>query len=555
MNLFDYDVTIAYSNEKDMTNIVMPLTEELQKEGMHILLFDVNTGSCLEAMRSSHFFMPVLTDHYLICSHTVDDLNDSTSKVLKERRLTFTFYPVIPIVEDIGDIQTRTGWPAYHKNSFNWLNSHVFPVSWGYGTDWLVRFFKSLVLTAKNKPDPDFLHCLFTEKAVSQKARLAFDKYGNNRSVRIFLKNPVLTYYTYHMSPHGEFRFVAVSEPDEDSLDISRFLKNPVHLILKHLGGELEFDSNNRPVFGDDELLKNDVPNYHTIVKSGTGDRVLPVLPVDDHVVSLETDGMANLLLISSKKHVGLYDLQNGGPLFSLPESMNLARFSGDGKYILTGNSTRLCLWGMNGNEISCVTEPESSKASWSGNGSILAVGHFHNVSFLNPETLELVCPLQGQVPSLFSLDLSHDGSMLAVATIYNMGLWDITGDLIGILKRNACYSTVFDEKRNLCIGSFSDGQVVAFSLDTLQPEMQIDLAGPVLQLNRLTPDKLLIRYSTQKQRPDGPIAFKTWDMENNLLSGDMERVYPLPCPAAIAPEAGLVICAQGSELSAWTIP
>ncbi|MCP4351666.1 MAG: hypothetical protein GY795_39880 [Desulfobacterales bacterium] len=552
MNLFAYDITIAYSDEKDMADIAMLLRKGLQKEGMRIRLFDVSTGSCLEAMRESHFFVPILTDHYLTRTDTVDNLNNSTREILRDRR-SFTFYPVIPIVGDMGDIQTRTKWPAYHKDSFNWLNSHVFPVSWNYGTDWLVRFFNSLVLTAKNKPDPDFLYCLFSEKAVSRKARIAFEKYGDNCSVRIFLKNPVLTYYTYHMSQYGEFRFMAVSEPDEDSLDISRFLKNPVHLILKHLNGELEFDSDNRPIFGDDEL-HNDVPGYHTIVESGTGDRILPVLPADDPVVSLETDKMANLLLVNSKKHVGIYDLRNGSSLFSLPGTMNLAKLSGDGKYILTGNSSRLCLWDINGNEISCVTEPESSKASWSGNGSTLAVGHFHNVSFLNPGTLEQIHPLQGQVPSLFSLNLSHDGSMLAVATIYNMGLWDSAGELIGILKRNACYSAVFDEKRNLCFGSFFDGQVVGFCLDTLQPKTQAEMAGPVLQLDWLTPDKLLIRYSMEKERLDGPVAFKTWDVENNLLSDNMEKIYPLPCPATVASETGFVICAQGSELSAWTI-
>ncbi|MCP4107998.1 MAG: hypothetical protein GY749_21045 [Desulfobacteraceae bacterium] len=51
MNLFAYDITIAYSDEKDVADIAMLLRKGLQKEGMRIRLFDVSTGSCLEAMQ------------------------------------------------------------------------------------------------------------------------------------------------------------------------------------------------------------------------------------------------------------------------------------------------------------------------------------------------------------------------------------------------------------------------------------------------------------------------------------------------------------------------
>ncbi len=59
MNSFSYDITIAYSNEKDMTRISIPLKEELERKGVNVQLFDVNTGSCLGAVCDSHFFVPI----------------------------------------------------------------------------------------------------------------------------------------------------------------------------------------------------------------------------------------------------------------------------------------------------------------------------------------------------------------------------------------------------------------------------------------------------------------------------------------------------------------
>ncbi len=555
MNMFDCDIVIGYSNGKDLAEIAIPLKNRLERENVLALTLNVNNGACQDAIHYSRIFIPILTDHYLARPGALEELDSGVNRRIRERRTRpFTFYPIIPIVKDRRDIIRRGSWPAHYERIFDWLINHVFHVSWGYGVDWLVRFFKSLVLTAKNEPDAEFLNCLFSVDEVCRGARLTFYPYEENPMVRILLKHPVLTYYTYMMSSEGDIGFIGLGEADDDSFEADR-MKNPVELIVKHMWGELKFDSERRPIIGNDKWKPDESEQFKN-VDSKAGPRFVPALFIDDEIVSLETDWMATRLLVRGKKHVALYDLEKGRQLFFLQESIALATFSGDGNHILMSNPPGLSLLDMDGNEAIRVAEPESSKAGWSGDGKRLVVGHFNDVHFLDPATLEKKYPLQDRVPSLLSLTLSNDGSMLIIGNSYNMALWDGVGDLIGAPRSEACYSGLFDDKRGVCIGSFFDGCVVAFDLDTLRPVKRIELEGPVMQLYRLSPDKLLLRHCTREKRPDSRIAFRVWDMEKDHLSEKIVETDPSACQAAVAPGAGMIISSvERGLLSTYLVP